>query len=105
MKRKRYTEAPTAGLGFTAYAPAPLRNASRAGCVSTALPRSRVEPRLNGIDHHRGDRNFLIEGVLANALVKIDRKVNRSLAEALPVLRTNESGQHRSQPAWWYTPP
>ena len=49
MKRKRYTEAPTAGLGVTAYAPAPLRNASRAGCVSIALPFARVHNHLRAL--------------------------------------------------------
>ena len=42
-----------------------------------ALPFATVEPRLDGIDHHRGERNFLIEGVLADALMKIDRAMNR----------------------------
>jgi len=54
--------------------------------VRVALPFACVEPCLNGVDHHCGERDFLIEGVLANALMKIDGKVNRSLAEALAVL-------------------
>ena len=51
-----------------------------------ALPLARVEPRLNRVDRHRGERDLLVEGVLANALVKIEREVNRRLAEALAVL-------------------
>ena len=124
MKRKRYTEAPTAGLGFTAHAPAPLRNASRAGCVSTALPLSRVEPGLNRVDHHRRERDFLIEGVLAQTLMKIDREMNRGLVAADSTVertgnrerrqppsrpthsqRANKPGQHRSQPARWHSAP
>jgi len=34
---------------------------------TTALPFSRVEPCFNGVDHHCGECDFLIEGVLANA--------------------------------------
>jgi len=51
-----------------------------------ALPFPLVEPRLNRVDHHRGERDLLVEGVLPDALMQIDRQVNRRLAEALPVL-------------------
>ena len=44
------------------------------------LPFPRIKLRFNRIDHHRGQRDFLIEGVLPNALVKIDREVDRGLA-------------------------
>jgi hypothetical protein len=36
------------------------------------LPFASVEPLLDGIDHHRRERDFLIEGVLAYALMQID---------------------------------
>ena len=48
-----------------------------------ALPLAGVEARLDGVDHHRRERDFLIEGILPNALVKIDREVDRSVAETL----------------------
>ncbi|MGB5523708.1 MAG: hypothetical protein WBM96_14160 [Polyangiales bacterium] len=51
-----------------------------------ALPLPLIKPRLDRVDHHRGERDFLIEGVLANALVKIDREVNRCLASADPTV-------------------
>ncbi len=54
--------------------------------MGAVLPFASVEPRLNGINHHGGERDFLIERVLADALVKLDREVNRGLAEALPSL-------------------
>ena len=54
--------------------------------MGAALPFARVEPRLDRFHHHRRKRHFLIERVLADALVKIDREVNRSLSEALAVL-------------------
>ena len=53
--------------------------------MGAVLPFASVEPRLNGINHHGGERDFLIERVLADALVKLDREVNRGLAEALAV--------------------
>jgi hypothetical protein len=40
--------------------------------VAAALPFASVEPFLDGIDHHRRERDFLIERVLAYALMKID---------------------------------
>jgi hypothetical protein len=51
-----------------------------------ALPFATVEPRLDGIDHHRRECDFPIERMLADALVKLDGEVNRGLAEALTVL-------------------
>ncbi len=54
--------------------------------VGDALPFATVEPGLDGIDHYGGERDFLIERVLAHALVKLDWEVNRGLAEALTVL-------------------
>jgi hypothetical protein len=54
-----------------------------------ALPFASVEPCLDGIDHHGRERDFLIERVLANALVKLDREVNRGLAETFAVLGAN----------------
>jgi acetyl esterase/lipase len=54
------------------HEPAMLRarrwRALRAGALAFAC----VEPRFDGVDNHRGERDFLIEGVLAYALVKID---------------------------------
>jgi hypothetical protein len=44
---------------------------------------------LDGVDNHRGERDFLIEGVLPNALVKIDREVDRGLAKTFAILRAN----------------
>lgn len=54
---------------------------------ATALPLSRVEPRLTGVDHHRGQRDFVIAGVLANPLVKIDREADGRVTKPLAVLR------------------
>ena len=56
---------------------------------ATTLPLLSVHPRLDGVDHDRGECDLLIEGVLANALVELHRKMNRCLAEALAVLRAN----------------
>jgi hypothetical protein len=56
---------------------------------ATALPFAGVEPRLDGIDHHGRERHFLIERVLADALVKLDWEMNRRLAESLAVLGAN----------------
>jgi len=47
-----------------------------------ALPFASVEPIFDGVDHDRGERDFLVEGVLADPLVKIDWEVDRSLAKA-----------------------
>jgi len=89
-----------------------------------ALPLSRVEPRANRVDHHGRERDLLIERVLAQALMKINRQMNRRLAApdwavertgnqerrqtpSRPARsqRANESGQHRPQPAWWRAAP
>ena len=57
------------------------------GLVALAL--ASVEPRANRVHHHRRERDLLIERVLPDALMKIDRQMNRRLAEALAVLRAN----------------
>ena len=57
--------------------------------VGAALPLSRVEPRANRVDHHRRERDFVIEGVLADPLMEIDREVDRRLAEAFAVFGAN----------------
>ena len=54
--------------------------------MGAALPFAGVEPRLDRINHQDRERNFLIERVLADALVKPDWEVNRGLPEALAVL-------------------
>jgi len=57
--------------------------------------RARIEPRANRIDHHRGERDLLIEGVLPNALVKIDWETdekNRS-ASVAPVSAKRRKAQ------------
>jgi len=45
--------------------------------------RARIEPRANRIDHHRGERDLLIEGVLPNALVKIDWETDEKNRSAM----------------------
>ena len=57
---------------------------------SGALPFACVEPRFDRIDHHRGERNLLIEGVFPNALMKINRQMNPGLAEAFALFGANE---------------
>ena len=42
-----------------------------------ALPFAGVEPCANRVDHHRGERDLLVERVLPDALMKIDRQMNR----------------------------
>ena len=50
-----------------------------------AVPFARVEPLLDGVDHHCRERDLLVERVLAHALMKIDWQMNRSLAEAISI--------------------
>jgi len=75
------------GLG-TPFAPSlrghnePRERTSHFAMSAVTLPLSRVEPRLNRVDHHRGERDLLVEGVLADALMKLDRQMNRGLAAA-----------------------
>jgi hypothetical protein len=54
--------------------------------VAAALPFAGVEPRFDGVHHHRRERHLLIERVLPDALVEVHWEVNRCLAQALAVL-------------------
>ena len=57
---------------------------------SIALPLARVEPGFDGIDHHGPERDLAVERVLAKSLVKVHRKMNRGLTEALTVFEPDE---------------
>ncbi len=71
------------------------------GNVRLSVPFASVEPRLDGVDHHRGERDFLIEGGLAQALMKINRQMNRGLPEALAVPRNRSSWSGTSSSFCW----
>ena len=63
-----------------------LRTELRALCFA------RIELRLDGVDHTRGESDLVVEGVLPSALVSSDWEVDRGSEKALAVLARTGAG-------------